>query len=88
MNLATFYKQAQPHAQHGVDVAADSSDVGGHEVGLGELHAEILHHGLHGGHDPLLLVSTVQVWHVPRVQDVINVLEERLALNLKSSRQK
>lgn len=76
----------EPHAQHGVDVAADSPDVGGHEVGLGGLHAEILHHRLHGRHDPFLLVSAVQVGHIARVQDIINVLQERLALNLKSSR--
>lgn len=79
-------EQDQPHAQHSVDVAANSLDVGSHEVGLGGLHAEILDHGLHGCHDPLLLVSVVQVRHIARVQDVIYVLQERLALNLKSSK--
>lgn len=59
-----FNEQTQPHAQHGVDVAANSPDVGSHEVGLGGLHAEILHHRLHGIHDPLLLFSDVQVWHI------------------------
>jgi len=76
-------QQSSPHAQHRVDVAADPLDVGGHQVGLGGLLTQTLHHGLHGGEDALLLVRGVQVGHVARVQDAVHILQERLALYLQ-----
>ena len=65
-----------PHAEHRVDVAADSLDVGGHQVGLGGLQARVLHHWLHGAEDALRLVGRVQVGHVTGVQDAVHVLQE------------
>ncbi|KAG7256270.1 LOW QUALITY PROTEIN: hypothetical protein CRUP_029320 [Coryphaenoides rupestris] len=38
----------------------DRKQIGGHQVGLGGLLAQALHHRLHGGEDALLLVRGVQ----------------------------
>lgn len=59
-----------------MDVAADPPDVGSHKVGFSWLLAQVLHHRLHGCHDTLLLVRCIQVGDIPRVQNVVDILQE------------
>lgn len=82
---STRCRGRSPHAEHSVDVAANPADVGSHQVGFRGLLAQCLHHRLHGVQDALLLVGGVQVGNVPRVQDVVDVLQEGLAFNLQDS---
>ena len=51
--------------------------------GVGEALTDVLDDGLHGGVDLVELVDGVEVGHVTRVEDVVDVLEERLGLDLR-----
>ncbi len=59
-----------------MDVAADPPDVGSHKVGFSWLLAQVLHHWLHGYQDALLLISCIQIGNIPRVQNVVDILQE------------
>ena len=73
-----------PHGNDGVQVVAHSLGVGGEEVGFGSLDAPSEQDGFHGGVDLLQVVKHIDVGHVASVQNVVDVLQERLALDLES----
>ena len=72
-----------PHGDDGVQIDLDSLLVGGEQVRLGRLDSRVLHHRLHRRVDVVEVVDRVDVRHVARVQDVVDVLEERLVLDLR-----
>ena len=78
-------QRRSPHCDDSVQVVPDSLGVGGEQVGLGGLHARILNYGLHGCEDLLLLIEPVDVGNIASIQDVVDVLQERLALDLKEA---
>lgn len=47
-----------------MDVAADSVDVGSHEVRFGGLLSHVQNHRFHGNQDALLLLRSVKIGHV------------------------
>ena len=63
-------------------VRLDAFLVGGEEVRLGRLQAHILNHRFHRSIDVVQLVNRVDVRHVTRVQDIVDVFQERLTFDL------
>ena len=70
-----------------MQVGPDPFGVGREEVGFGGLHACVLDYGLHRRVDRVQLIYRINVGHVPGVQDVVQILQERLALDLSGSEQ-
>lgn len=65
-----------------MDVAPDSLGEGREQVRLGGLLARVLHNGLHLMVDCIQVLRGINVWDIPRVEDVVDVLQERLTLDL------
>jgi len=65
-----------------VDIAANPSCVRSHQVGLGGLLPQLSHNRLHGCHDLLLIIGAVNVGNVTGVEQVVDILKERLVFNL------
>ncbi len=66
-----------------MQIVAHALRVGREEVGLGGGQTRLLDDRLHRAVDAVELVERVDVGHVARVQDVVEVLEEALALDLR-----
>ena len=70
-----------------MEVGPDPLGVGGEEVALGRLLPHVQHYWPHGRVDSVRLVVHVDVGHVSRVQDVVDILQKRLAFDLPKTKQ-
>ncbi len=64
-------------------VRAHTFGVGREQVRLGWLQSQVLYNGFHSCVDLLQLIKTIDVGHVPGIQDIVQVLKERLTFNLE-----
>ena len=71
-----------PHGDHGVQVTPHPLGVLGEEVGFGGGQSHVQTDGLHGRVDLIQLIKPVDVGHVTSIQDVVDVLKERLTFDL------
>ena len=58
------------------------------QVSLGRLKTRVLHNWLHFMINLVQIIKGINVRNIPRVQDVINVFKEELALDLRVRKEK
>ena len=67
-----------------MQVGPDPLSIRREEVGFGRQKVLFLNDWFHLRVDVVQLVLRVNVWHVAGVQDVVQIFQERLALDLQS----
>lgn len=73
---------SSPHADDHVNVAANSLGKCGEQVCLGWLQPSVLDRRPHLVQDAIHVLHGIDVGHIACVENVVNVLQERFALDL------